>query len=150
MTGPQLRDALAEYLRLRRALGYQLVRPEQLLNQFLTYLDHSATTTITVDQALSWARQSNGDPNWWAYRLSVVRGFATYLRTLDPTHEVPAADLLPRRVRRAHPHLYSDDDVDALIAATQSLGTPMRRATYATLIGLLAVEATKTLGCKGF
>ena len=143
MTGPQLRDALADYLRLRRALGYQLVRPEQLLNQFLTYLDHSATTTITVDQALSWARQSNGDPNWWAYRLSVVRGFATYLHTLDPTHEVPAADLLPRRVRRAHPYLYSDDDVDALIAATQSLGTPMRRATYATLIGLLAVTGMR-------
>jgi integrase len=143
MTGPQLRDALADYLRLRRALGYQLVRPEQLLNQFLTYLDHSAITTITVDQALSWARQSNGDPNWWAYRLSVVRGFATYLHTLDPTHEVPAADLLPRRVLRAHPFLYSEDDVAALIAATQSLGTPMRRATYATLIGLLAVTGMR-------
>jgi len=143
MTGPQLRDGLSDYLRLRRALGYQLVRPEILLNQFLTYLDHSGTATITGEQALSWARQGNGDPNWWAYRLSVVRGFATYLHTLDPTHEVPAADLLPRRVRRACPYLYSGDDVAALIAAAQSLGTPMRRATYATLIGLLAVTGMR-------
>lgn len=143
MTGPQLRDGLSDYLRLRRALGYQLVRPEILLNQFLTNLDHSGTATITVEQALSWARQGNGDPNWWAYRLSVVRGFATYLHTLDPTHEVPAADLLPRRVRRACPYLYSGDDVAALLAAAQSLGTPMRRATYATLIGLLAVTGMR-------
>ena len=121
---PRLGEA-GDYLSLRRALGYQLVRPEELLKQFLTYLEHSDTTTITVERALSWARLSDGDPNWWAYRLSVVRGLATYLQTLDPTHEVPAADLLPRRVRRACPYLYSDDDIAVLIAATESLRTAL-------------------------
>lgn len=142
MTGP-LRDGLADYLSLRRALGYQLARPETLLNQFLDYLDHLRATTITVEQALSWARLSDGDPNWWAYRLSVVRGFATYLQTVDPTHEVPAADLLPRRVRRACPYLYSEADIVALIAATQSLRTPLQRAVSATLFGLLAVTGMR-------
>lgn len=142
MTGP-LRDGLADYLSVRRALGYQLVRPETLLNQFLDYLDLSHATTITVEHALSWARLSDGDPNWWAYRLSVVRGFASYLQTVDPTHEVPAADLLRRRVRRACPYLYSEADIAALIAATQSLRTPLQRAVFATLIGLLAVTGMR-------
>ena len=31
----------------------------------------------------------------------MVRGFATYLHTIDPTTEVPAADLLQARPRRA-------------------------------------------------
>jgi integrase len=94
--------------------------------------------------ALDWARlPAGGDSNWWAYRLSAVRGFATYLHTLNPAHEVPAAQLLPQRPHRASPYLYSDADLAALVAATSSLRTPLRRATFATLIGLLAVTGIR-------
>ena len=137
-------EALADYLALRRALGYRLVRPEKLLNQFLTYLEDVGADTVTVKAAVDWARlPAGGDTNWWAHRLSVVRGFAIYLHTLDPATEVPAADMLPYRPRRATPYLYSDDDITALIAATASLRTPLRRATYATLIGLLSVTGMR-------
>ena len=47
MTGP-LRDQLADYLTLRRALGYRLERPEKLLNQFLEHLEHHGEEVITV------------------------------------------------------------------------------------------------------
>ena len=139
-----LDQELADYLALRRALGYRLVRPEKLLNQFLTYLQDVGVNTVTVKAALDWARlPASGDTNWWAHRLSVVRGFATYLHALDPATEVPAADLLPHRPHRATPYLYSDDDITALIAATASLRTPLRRATFATLIGLLSVTGMR-------
>lgn len=143
MTGP-LREGLADYLALRRALGYRLARPEKLLGQFLDHLERAGESRITVAVALDWARLSaNGGSNWWAYRLSAVRGFATYLHALDPAHEVPAAELLPHHPLRASPYLYSDTDIAALIAATSSLRTPMRRATFATLIGLLAVTGIR-------
>lgn len=142
-SGP-MRGALADYLSLRRALGYRLARPQTLLNQFLDYLEDADASTVTVQAALSWARMSaDAGPSWRAYRLSVVRGFATYLHTLDPAHEVSGADLLPRRVQRATPYLYSDQDIAALIAAAQSLPTPLRRATFATLVGLLAVTGMR-------
>ena len=146
MTGTP-RAELADYLALRRALGYRLARPEKLLVQFLDHLDHLervGESPITVAAALDWARlPAGGSSNWWAYRLSVVRGFATYLHSLDPIHEVPPAGLLPQRPRRASPYLYSDADIAALIAATASLRTPLRRATLATLIGLLAVSGMR-------
>ncbi len=139
-----LREALADYLAVRRALGYRLARPEKLLNQFLDYLEQLGMDIVTVELALSWARlPAGGDVNWWAHRLSAVRGFSTYLHTLDPAHEVPATDLLPWRPRRATPYLYSEADITALIAATASLSTPLRRATFATLIGLLAVTGMR-------
>jgi hypothetical protein len=76
MTAP-LRDALGDYLRMRRALGYRLVRPEKLLTQFLDYLDAAGSETVTVEAALMWScSPTGGNVNWWAYRLSVVRGFA--------------------------------------------------------------------------
>jgi integrase/recombinase XerD len=139
-----LRDQLAGYLALRRALGYRLARPEKLLNQFLDHLDRAGTSRVTVAVALDWARlPANGGSNWWAYRLSAVRGFAAYLHAIDPVHEIPAADLLPQRPLRASPYLYSDANIAALIAATCSLRTPLRQATFATLIGLLAVTGIR-------
>lgn len=92
MTGP-LRDGLADYLALRRALGYRLARPEKLLGQFLDHLEQAGQSRVTVATALDWARlPAETGSNWWAYRLSTVRGFATYLHGLDPAHEVPAAE----------------------------------------------------------
>ena len=139
-----LRDALGDYLRMRRALGYRLVRSEKLLNQFLDHLDAAGVTMVTSEAALAWScLPAGGDGNWWAYRLSVVRGFATYLHTLDPATEIPGTDLLPWRVRRASPYLYSTADIAALLTAADSLSTPLRRATIATLIGLLAVTGMR-------
>jgi len=143
VNGP-LRHQLADYLALRRALGYRLARPEKLLNQFLDHLDRTGESPITVAGALDWSRLPAGDAsNWWAYRLAAVHGFATYLHAIDPVHEVPAPGLLPQRPRRACPYLYSDADIAALIAATRALRSPLRRATFATLIGTLAVTGIR-------
>jgi integrase len=139
-----LREALSDYLAMRRALGYRLVRPEKLLNQFLDYLDTTGATTVTSQAALAWAcLPAGGDINWWAQRLSVARGLASYLHTLDPATEIPATDLLPSRARRASPYLYSTADIAALLTAAQSLSAPLRRTTIATLIGLLAVTGMR-------
>lgn len=134
---------LADYLSLRRSLGYKLARPEKLLSQFLAHLDAAGVDVVTVDTAVDWARQAEGTSNWWAYRLSCVRGFATYLHTLDARHEVPAADLLPARPQRATPYLYSDDDIARLIDAANVLKGGFRTATYQALIGLLAVTGMR-------
>ncbi len=139
-----LRDSLGDYLTIRRALGYRLERAEKLLAQFLDYLDEHGLERVTVERALDWARlPAGGDVSWWAQRLSVVRGFAAYLNSLDPAHQVPPAELLPRRSRRATPYLYSDEEILALIDAAAGLRFPLRAATYQTLIGLLAVTGMR-------
>lgn len=139
----RLRQALADYLRIRRALGYKLERAEKLLAQFLAYLEERDTMIVTVADALAWARLTGGSPDWWAFRLSAVRGFAAYLHALDPAHEVPPADLLPRRPPRAVPYLYSEAEIVALIAATGGLRGRLRQATYRTLLGLLWVTGMR-------
>ncbi|MEW6476578.1 MAG: tyrosine-type recombinase/integrase [Actinomycetota bacterium] len=135
----RLRQSLADYLTLRRALGYRLERPEKLLGQFISYLEGVGAETVTIERALAWAcLPSDGNANWWAHRLSVVRVFAAYLHTVDPAAEVPPPDLLPWRPCRAQPYIYSDDEVTALMAAAAMFPSPLRVATYQTLIGLLA------------
>lgn len=66
-----LDQAVADYLAVRRALGYKLARQEKLLAQFTAYLDHGAIT-VTAGHALAWAVLPGGDPAWHAYRLEAV------------------------------------------------------------------------------
>lgn len=139
-----LRAALAEYLQLRRGLGFGLRRDEKLLNQFLDYLDGLGRTMFTVNDALAWAKLPEpASPGWWGMRLSMVRSFAAYLHSLDPTVPVPPPGLLPGRGRRVVPYLYSDADLAALLQQTQTLKTTLRKATLRTLIGLLAATGLR-------
>ena len=139
-----LEQALADYLTIRRAMGYKLERAGRLLPRFVDYLVERGADTVTTELALQWATTPpNASLNWHAARLSMVRGFAAYLRTIDAKAELPSPDWLPRGPRRATPYLYSDADLAALIAAAGSLRTPLRAATYQTLIGLLAVTGMR-------
>lgn len=139
-----LARALADYLSIRRALGFKLKNAGALLAQFVAYLDTTGADTVTTDRAVSWAMLPQGvDPGWWGRRLSAVRGFAAYLHTIDPATEVPPADLLPIGSHRATPYLYSEHDIASVIAAASTLRLPLRAATYQTLIGLLAATGLR-------
>jgi integrase len=140
-----LHDRLADYLRIRRALGYKLERAEKLLLQYLEYLEALGAEQITIENAVVWATLPavGKDGHWWAFRLSVLRGFAKYLHALDERHQVPPADLLPNRVHRASPYLYSQQEILALMDATSALHGELRQATYRTLIGLLSVTGIR-------
>jgi integrase/recombinase XerD len=139
-----LRCHIDDYLALRRALGFRLDKPGRLLPDFAGFAEAAGAGTVTIDLAVRWAVLPEGaSPVWAAQRLSMVRGFARYLQTVDPAGQVPPADLLPARARRATPYIYSDTDVTALMAAARSLRNPLKAATFETLIGLLAVTGMR-------
>ncbi|MFI7128052.1 tyrosine-type recombinase/integrase [Nonomuraea sp. NPDC050153] len=140
----ELSDVLADYLALRRSLGFSLNRDAKLLAQFIGYLGERGTTTITVADAVTWASLPvGGSPGWLAFRLAVVRGFATYLHTLDPATQIPPRGLLPGGTRRAVPYLYSPSDIAALMAQAETLKTPLRTATIQTFIGVMAITGMR-------
>lgn len=141
----ELEERVEDYLRLRRALGYKLTHQARLLRNFAVYVeDRSAADGVTIAVALAWATlPDNVDPAWWSQRLSAVRGFATYLKTVDARTEIPPKDLLDRRARRQTPHVYSDAEIVALMTAARAISSPFRAATYETLIGLLAATGVR-------
>jgi integrase len=140
-----LRRSLEEYLTVRRALGFKLTDAGRLLANFVAFADRADARTITVDLALAWATlPTNAKPIWLTHRLSMVRGFARYLSTIDPATEIPPADLLPHsHYRPPTPYLYSDEDIAALMTEARTLAPPLRSATFETLIGLLATTGLR-------
>ena len=139
-----LSAAVDSYLAMRRGLGFKLVDAGSLLPDFARYLQHNGAQHVSTELALAWATQPvNTSPVWWRQRLGIVRGFADYLRNIDPDTEVPPRDLLPARQQRVAPYVYSAADIAALMAAARSLNPPLRAATYETFIGLLSVTGLR-------
>ena len=135
--------AVTDYLTLRRSLGYKLDAHHRLLPQFVVFLEQRHATVVTTALALEWATQPAGSAVWWHQRLAVVAGFARHLQASDPRHQVPPTDLLPAKFRRAIPYLYSEADVTVLMQAAQGIRSPLKAATYQTLIGLLSVTGMR-------
>ncbi len=139
MSGRPLPAALAEYLAVRRSLGFKLTRDGLLLEQFVSFCEQAGASRVTSELALAWvSAPAKASPGWLAMRLTIVRGFARWLQASDPATEVPALGWLPPR-RRTAPYLYIADDIAALLTAARRVRWPLSAATYETLIALLAV-----------
>lgn len=139
-----LREALAGYLSVRRALGFKLDRAEKLIGQFLGYLEERQAPAVTIEHALAWATAPAGAAPWWhALRLSAIRPFASWLHVLDDAHEVPPAGLIPPGPHRAVPYLYSGTEIDALVKAAGCRPRRVNAVTYPALIGFLAVTGAR-------
>jgi len=129
---------VSDYLAIRRALGYKLERAGQLLPQLVGYLEARGAPTITAELAIAWARlPEHATPNHWAQRLAVARGFACYLKTIDPAAEVPPAGVFPARRHRPAPYLWSEEEVCRLLQQAGTLRPRLRAATHQALFGLL-------------
>ena len=97
----EIRSVIADYLAVRRALGYKLADHGWLLTDFAAFLEARGATSITTELALAWATEpAETLPSWWAARLRVVRGFARHLAAFDPAIQIPPVGLLPGRNRR--------------------------------------------------
>jgi integrase/recombinase XerD len=139
-----LAEHATQYLRARRALGVKLERHGRLLPQLVAYLEAAGASTVTRELAISWARQpADAHPGHWAARLSIARGFAAYLQTIDPEAEIPPAGVFAVHYQRPAPYLWSREDVNRLLDAARQLRPPLKAASYEALFGLLAVTGMR-------
>ena len=139
-----LRQALHDYLRIRRQLGFKLKADGRLLEQFVEFLEQEKAERITVDLAVMWARLPQGvHPHRWRQRLGIVRGFARYLATVDPASEVPSVDLLAAHRARVAPYIYAPAEIRALMAAASELTPRLRAAAFEAVIGLMAATGLR-------
>jgi integrase/recombinase XerD len=97
-----VRNAIEDYIALRRSLGFKLHGMAASLGKFASFLDQKAAPYITTALTLEWAMQPvDHPPSHWAQRLGFVRVFARHWSATDPRTEIPPAGLLPFRARRA-------------------------------------------------
>jgi integrase len=147
-----LRTTLERYVNMRQGLGYKFQRQAQRLADFVSFMEKRKAVTITTKLAVAWATSPPDCNASWALRLTAVRGFARHVASLNPKTEVPPPGIFPP-LKRAKPYVYSDAEINALLAAALALPPTdgLRRWTYHCLFGLLAVTGlrlSETIGLQ--
>lgn len=141
-----LRNAVREYVAMRRDLGFKMDRAERALLDFVSFMEEHRAAYITQKLALAWAQKTSAvRPAEWASRLRFVRGFARYRSATDPRTQVPPCGLLPYKPQRARPYLYTQTEIRRLLSAARKMppGAGLRPWTYHCLFGLLSVSGMR-------
>jgi len=98
--GMTLRDVLADYLRLRRRLGFEMPQDGRLLEDFVEFLEQAGARRITTDLALMWARMPvDAHPHRWRQRLSACAGSRAISRRSTLRARFPPRTCCPAIVR---------------------------------------------------
>jgi integrase/recombinase XerD len=140
-----LREAIDEYLSLRRSLGFKLREDGARLLDFATFMEQRKASYISNKLALSWAQAPTARPTEWARRLGFVRVFARHRSASDPRTQIPPNGLLPDKSTRPQPYIYSEHEVQTLLNAALKMHcrTTLRPWTYYCLFGLLSVSGLR-------
>jgi integrase/recombinase XerD len=141
-----LREAIQEYLALRRTLGFKLRDAEGSLFKFAAFLEERGGARITTAMALEWAMSVPSTCTASiANRLRHLRGFARHHLASDPTTQIPPVDVVPSRLRRRQPYLYSDEQLRRLMGCALTLAPAdgLRPWTYYCFLGLLAAAGLR-------
>ena len=142
-----LREAVQDYLNMRRGLGFKLQEAGKDLIDFVAFMENNRASYITNDLALAWAqRPMNVQPSNWAKRLTFVRGFARHRVATDPRTQIPPDGLLPFRPKRARPYLYSTEEIRRLLDAALKMPCRYERSKIEALDISLPVRVTERLG----
>lgn len=134
-----LAKAVSGYLQHRRQLGFRLKEDGQMLGQLVSYASRRGHRgPLTTKLALAWAQAPAGASRlWWARRLDVARRFARFWSAFDPRTELPPVGFFGPSYRRRGVHLYTPEEIAALMRAASQLGG-LRGLSFAALLGLLA------------
>lgn len=140
-----LSQYLARYVELQRTVGFKFRVQHTLLRSFVAFAEGYGDRHIEVARVLEWATLAPS-PQQRRNRLVTVRRFALVLAAEDRRHQIPSAEALGRNLlKRRTPHIYTRDEITALMEAAAQLkpSDTIRPLMYETLFGLLAATGMR-------
>ena len=141
-----LRASVNDYLAMRRAMGFKVEGLGKLLLNFVAFCEARGATRVHNDVAVEWAGTTIKVPvsdALFARRMDAVRVFARHQQALDPATQVPPEGIGHRRYQPKEPNVFSQAEVLALLAGTDTLSPRFKAVTWRTMIGLLAATGMR-------
>jgi integrase len=131
-------DAVQEYLKVRRACGYELNIAGWQLRSFAGYSDARGRSFLCSQTAIEWAGLGRTNVVR-ARRLDDVIRFVRFIHAEDDRHEIPVQVFGRLKDPRPVPYIFTREALQRLLTAASNLPTrPPRQQTYRTFFALLA------------
>jgi integrase len=142
-----MHQRVEDYLITRRRLGYQLKVEGDELFRFARFADENGNNkALTIEIAVAWANSSKKVSSICpARRLETIRGLAKFCALFEPETQIPPPGLLGHGHRRIAPHIYTEEELLALMQAATKLKPQngLRPLTMQYLIGLLSATGLR-------
>lgn len=142
-----LREAMEQYLAIRRGLGFGLRDSGYILDKFVAFAEREHASFITTNLVLQWvtAPTSSASVATKAGWVSMIRCFATWRAAADSRTQIPPHGLLPGRIIRKRPYIYTDDEIVRIVQQASQLTSRrgIRALTYSTLFALIATTGMR-------
>jgi len=135
---------IERYIALRQSLGFKLASGSRHLRAFARFAVEQGDTHVRSATARQWAASSSS-PLVRYVKLRDIVAFVRFIRCEDPAHELPLNAPYPKSKGRRTPYIYTPREISDLMEAAGRLrpSYPMRRQTYATLVGLVAATGLR-------
>ncbi len=135
-------DHIANFIELKRRMGYQFKNQAAVLLHFDYYLyEMNYQGLLTQELALNFATSSiRMSKNECARKYQVIRQFSDYLAVFIQDTPSLRPDVLMQTKGHAPAHIYSDEEITRLMNGARRVSriNPLRNVTLHTIVGLTA------------
>jgi len=141
----RMTPVIERYISLKRALGRGYRNEEyvlRLLDGFAARESHEAAPDLTPQLFAAWCRtQEYLTQTVRRSRMRIVRNLCLYRRRTEPGCFIPDKELFPRNHQPVSPHVFTEDEVQRLLAEADTLEptapSPLRRENHRLAVVLL-------------
>ena len=142
----KLAEAVDSYLILKRSLGAVFSAEARILRCFSRALGDVTLDVIDEEAVHAFCRGTGPPTRWWERKHYTLRDFFAYLVSRAHMSGSPIADLAPHIPRSFEPYIYSHEELQRLLDATEILDNyrfPLQQTTFRTLLLVLYGEGLR-------
>ena len=135
-----LQDVIEAYIAFKRALGVRLESEDGVLRAFCRSVGETTIGRVQPEAVRMFIAGRGPVTRSWKQRASVLRSFFRYAVGRNFVAAAPLPTVTPKFPATRMPHVYSTEELQRLLAATEILNTskaPLRALGCRTLLLLL-------------
>jgi len=136
----RLRDLVEAYIDYKRSLGMRFVSNAAVLRSFYHAMGDVAVEAVRPEPVLAFIAGTGSLTTRWGLKFCILRGFYRYAQERGFVSMAPLPIQVPKLPPPLAPYIYSVDELNRLVAATDTLQTPqspLRALTMRSLLLLL-------------
>ncbi len=146
----KLAQLIAQYVAFRKSLGEDFESDARLLQSFSSIVGEADITDVQADRVKAFLDGRGPLTRYWHRKHTVLRGFYRYAMSRGYVSATPLPAIVPKQPERFVPYIYSDEELQRLLAGTASYQKQrilMESHTFRTILLALFGSALRVSEC---